>query len=83
MSERLKINEAMTVGRSQPTEQELSALAAVRFGAVVDLRQATESNQALPPPASARRSRTAACATCTVPIRPRPPAGADQAAAAC
>ena len=49
MSERLKINEEMTVGKSQPTEQEISALAAEGFGSVVDLRQATEPNQPLPP----------------------------------
>jgi uncharacterized protein (TIGR01244 family) len=48
-SDRLKLSDALVVGRGQPSEDELRALAADGFATVVDLRQAGESGQVLPP----------------------------------
>jgi uncharacterized protein (TIGR01244 family) len=53
MSGDLKVSDTLYVGRGQPSEDELRALAADGFASIVDLRQADEGAQDLPPPLEA------------------------------
>jgi uncharacterized protein (TIGR01244 family) len=56
MGDKLKVNDALFVGRGQPSEEELRALAAEGFASVVDLRQGGEGGQVLSPPLEAAAS---------------------------
>ncbi len=53
MGDKLKVNDTLYVGRGQPSEDALRALAAEGFASVVDLRQAGEGGQVLSPPLEA------------------------------
>jgi uncharacterized protein (TIGR01244 family) len=53
MSDDLKVNDTLTVGRDQPSEEDLRRLAADGFAAIIDLRRAGEGEQALSPPLEA------------------------------
>lgn len=53
MSDDLKVNDTLIVGRGQPSEDDLRRLAAEGFAAIVDLRRTGEGEQPLSPPLEA------------------------------
>lgn len=57
MDDCFRVDERLRVGREQPSEEDLRALAAAGVRAVLDLRRAGEGEQALPPEAEAKAAR--------------------------